>query len=154
MKLFSGIIVFFIAFSLSAQTGRLTLHGRVKNGARIVNDATIEVYKNNELFIETKNQRNGSFKLDLTLGKIYSVTFKKKGYIDKSVAVIAKSDSTIRGRYFFQLDIELYRLDQEGQDESVLPPAAKLYIKTKDGGFKYDKKYVRWVANAFEEIDD
>lgn len=130
------------------------MHGKVKNELRIVKETTIEVYQDNALILVTENQRNGGFKLDLDLGSVYSVTFKKEGFVDKSIAVIAKSDSTIIGRYFFQLDIELFRVDQNEFDESVLPPAAKLYIKSEDDGFKYDKKYVRWIANQFEEIEE
>ncbi len=150
-------ILFLLLFSfgtISAQSGKLTLHGVVENESVAVGFADIEVYKDNEVFFIGKTQRNGSFKLDLELGSVYSVAFAKRGYVDKSVAVIAKSDSTIEGRYFFQLDIELFRVDQNSIDESMLPPVAKLYIRDEDMGFRYDKKYVKWVAGQYEDLGE
>ena len=152
-----SIFLFSMLFSLgsvSAQSGKLTLHGIVENESVAIGFADIEVYKDNEVFFTGKTQRNGAFKLDLDLGSIYSVAFSKNGYVDKSVAVIAKADSTIEGRYFFQLDIELFRVDQNVTDESMLPPVAKLYIHDEDMGFRYDKKYVKWVAGQYEDLED
>ena len=154
MKLFCGIFMLLMFSSAVAQKGKLTLHGKVKNESRIVGETKMEVYKNNEMYLSTMSQKNGSFKLDLPLGSIYSITFKKEGYIDKSIAVVGKSDSTINGRYFFQLDIELFKVGQESFDESLLPPVAKLYLKTQSTGFKYDKKYVRWIANEYEDFEE
>ena len=123
----------------------------------IVKEVDIEVYRDNELFKEAQNLKNGSFKLSLQLGHVYSVTFRKSGFIEKSVAVVAMADSSvsINGRYFFQLDIELFKEEDGEVDESMLPPVAKLYIKNQTTGFTYDKKYVKWVAGKFEdEIGD
>lgn len=139
---------------LYAQSGKLTLHGVVENESVVVDQTDIEIYKNNELLRTLKTERNGSYKLELDLGSIYSVAFSKEGYVDKSVAVIAKSDSTIEGRYFFQLDIELFRVDQDVKDESMLPPVAKLYIKDEEMGFRYDKKYVKWMAEEYENLGE
>ena len=147
-------LLLFASGAVSAQSGRLTLHGVVENELVPVGFADIEVYKDNEVFFNGKTQRNGSFKLDLELGSVYSIAFAKNGYIDKSVAVIAKTDSTIEGRYFFQLDIELFRVDQNVLDESMLPPVAKLYIRDEDMGFRYDKKYVKWVAGQYDDIEE
>tara|TARA_B110000046_G_scaffold49092_1_gene54634 strand:- start:23280 stop:23525 length:246 start_codon:yes stop_codon:yes gene_type:complete len=76
-----------------------------------LNDVKIEVYKDNESQQEVKNLSNGSFKLTLELGPIYNVSFFKNSYIEKSIAVIAKTDSLIfiRGRFFYKLDIELFK---------------------------------------------
>lgn len=155
MKKILSIVLFFSCMGLLAQTGKITLHGKTKYKKSIVADVNMEIYQDNVLYKETKTYRNGSFKIDLPLGHVYSVTFKKEDYIEKSVAVITKSDSTIRGRYFFQLDIVLFKDGEDEEDESMLPPVAKLYIKNKNEGFKYDKKYVRWVAEEYEEeIED
>ena len=62
-----------------------------------------------------------------------------------------QTPTTISGRYFFQLDIEIFKEDDEELDETVLPPVAKLYIKDQTTGFTYDKKYVKWVSEKYEE---
>ncbi|MBL4708101.1 MAG: hypothetical protein JKY48_06640 [Flavobacteriales bacterium] len=155
MKTLFSISLFFISLGLMAQyqLGRLTVYGKVKHKTGIVGNVNLEVYKDNELSKELVNYKNGSFKLELPLGSIYSITFKKEGYIEKSVAVIAKTDSLnrVNGRFFFQLDIELFKSEENSVDESILPPVAKLYIKNQNSGFKYDKKYVKWVAEEYEE---
>lgn len=156
MKKLVGLLLCVViigALNLVAQSGKLTLHGIVENNSAAVDNANIEIYKDNELVETFKSQRNGNYKLELDLGSIYSVAFSKEGYVNKSVAVIAKSDSTIEGRYFFQLDIELFRVDQEVMDESMLPPVAKLYIKDEEMGFRYDKKYVKWTAGEYENLE-
>ena len=86
------------------------------------------MYKDNELQQETENHSNGSFNLTLKLGSVYSVTFLKDGYIEKSVAVVAKTDSSISisGRFFFQLDIELFKEEDGVIDQTAFPPVAKL----------------------------
>lgn len=50
-----------------------------------------------------------------------SVTF-----IEKSVVLVAKTDSSIsiNWRYFVQLDIELFKEEVHEVDESMLPPVA------------------------------
>jgi hypothetical protein len=135
------------------QTGNLTIHGKVKYKTSLLDDVKIEVYKDNQLQQEAKSLRNGSFRLDLKLGSIYNVTYLKKDFIEKSVAVIARADSSlvINGRFYFQLDIELYKEGDGQTDNTVLPPVAKLYIKDATTGFSYDKKYVRWISDQYEE---
>lgn len=153
LGLFLFIIILF-ATGLIAQSGTLTLHGIVESQTSSIGFVDIEVYQDNELLKKLTTQHNGSFKLDLELGSIYSVAFSKDGYVNKSVGVIAKTDSTIEGRYFFQLDIELFRIDEEIADETLLPPVAKLYIKDQDMGFRYDKKYVKWMSEEYKELED
>ena len=148
------VSILIISSGLTAQSGMLTLHGIVENESSSIGFVDIEVYKDNELLEASMTQRNGSFKLDLELGSIYSVDFSKSGYVHKSVGVISKADSTIEGRYFFQLDIELFRIDQEVIDATMLPPVAKLYIKDEEMGFRFDKKYVKWMSDEYKELEE
>lgn len=147
------LLILVSAFSFAQTSGRLTLHGKVKHKKSVINSVFIEIYKDNELMKTADNMRNGAFVMQLDLGSVYNISFSKKGYIAKSVAVVAKADSstTIKGRYFFQLDIELFKEEDHEEDESILPPVAKLYIKDESKGFRYDKKYVRWVAGHYED---
>lgn len=151
--LLTTFILFVTIGGLAQSTGKLTLHGKVKHKSRTVKDVQVEVYKDNEIIKQFTNLKNGAYKLELNLGHVYDVAFSKDGYIKKSVAVVAKADSTIRinGRYFFQLDIELFELTEKEEDNSVIPPVAKLYIKNEKAGFTYDKKYVKWVAGHYED---
>lgn len=154
MRIFITILFTFISVGLFSQaTGKLTLHGKIKHRNSVVNDVQIEIYKDNEVVKRFSNLKNGAYKLELYLGHVYNVTYSKDGYVNKSVAVVAKTDSTTRinGRYFFQLDIELFRLDEADEDESIIPPVAKLYIKDQKNGFTYDKKYVKWVAGHYDD---
>lgn len=136
---------------LSGQSGKLTIHGRVENNNRTLSLVDYEIYKNNEVYQKGQTQKNGNFKIELDLGYIYSVAFHKEGYIDKSVAIIGKSDSTINGKFFFQLDLELFKVGEETEDETMLPPVAKLYISKEDEGFRFDKKYVNWSSEEYKE---
>jgi len=157
MKYFLSILcLFYFSTEIFAQTGKLTLHGRVENKTSSVGYVDIEVYKDNEIFYEGTTQKNGGFKLDLALGAIYNISFSKDGYIKKSVGVIAKTDSTISlsGRYFFQIDIELFKVSQTEIDQTILPPVAKLYMVDPKSGFHYDKRYVRWVSGEFDDVKE
>lgn len=116
---------------------------------------SIEVIKDNQIIYEGYSQANGSYKIDLPLGAIYNIAFQKDGFVTKQVGVIAKHpEEDISGMYFFQLDLELFKIDSADASEMVLPPVAKLYIKKKEEGFTYDKQYVKWVADRFEEIEE
>ena len=157
MKHIISILFLLICFNGNAQqTGSLTVYGKIKHHKATLNEVKIELYKDNKLQQEIENLRNGSFKLNLKIGSVYSVAFIKDNYVKKSVAVVAIADSstTISGRYFFQLDIELYKEDDEEVDETILPPVAKLYIKNQTTGFTYDKKYVKWVAEKYKEENE
>jgi hypothetical protein len=154
MKTFITTLFIISCLALSAQqTGSLTVYGIMKYKKSIVNEVQIEVYRDNKVYKELRNVKNGSFKLYLQLVHVYSVTFRKESFIEKSIAVVAKTDSSIsiNGRYFFQLDIGLFKEVANEVDESMLPPVAKLYIKDQDSGFTFDKKYVKWVAEKFDE---
>lgn len=146
-------IILIVSLEGFSQDGKLTLHGRVENERNTISYVDIEIYRDNELYFSGQTQRNGSFKIDLDLGHIYNVNFNKEGFIDKSIGVISKLDSTISGRYFFQLDIQLFRVDQNVVDETMLPPVAKLYIRDESEGFRYDKKYVKWISDHYEDLE-
>lgn len=127
------------------QTGSLTIHGLVLHKQSISKAVKIEAYKDNELQQAAENLSSGSFKLTLELGSVYNVSFFKSGYIEKSIAAVAKTESSISisGRFFYQLDIEIFKEGDGNVDETALPPAAKLYINEQSTGFTYDKKYVK-----------
>lgn len=155
MKRILAVLFFLFSVNLDVQcqTGTLTVYGKVIHKDENVGSVNIEIHQDNDLLKELNSYANGSFKVELVLGSVYNIAFKKENYIDKSVAVIAKMDSTgkLSGRFFFQLDIEMFKSDDNELDESLLPPVAKLYIRNLKNGFQYDKKYVKWVANKYEE---
>jgi len=145
-------LLFFL--SANAQNGKLTLQGRVENENIRLPDVVIEVYKDNELYLRDTTERNGAYKVDLKLGSVYNVSYMKEGYVKKSIGVIGKSEAVKQGRYFFQLDIELFRVGQETVDETILPPAAMLYLVDEKSGFAYDKRYVKWISGEYKDLDE
>lgn len=152
MRILFFLLGIFSGLLSVGQQGTLTIHGRIENESKLLSYVDFEIYRDNELFHSGQTLRNGSFKIDLALGHVYNVAFRKEGYVEKSVAVIGATDSTINGRYFFQLDLELFRVNQEVVDETMLPPVAKLYILNQDEGFRYDKKYVKWISNKYNDL--
>lgn len=157
MRFILSILTIFCSSILLAQSGKLTLHGRMVQGSSTVPDVEIEVIKDNQIIYEGKSQQNGSYKIDLPLGSVYNIAFQKDGFITKQVGVIAAHpdpEEDISGMYFFQLDLELFRVREEEVESTMLPPVAKLYIKEKEKGFTYDKDYVKWVADHYEDIND
>ena len=157
MRSLLSLLLILCSFSLFSQTGRLTLHGRMVEGRGTVPNVSIEVIKDNQIIYEGKSQNNGSYKIDLQLGAVYNIAFIKDGYVTKQVGVIAMhpdEDEDISGMYFFQLDLELFKVEAEQVEETVLHPVAKLYIKDKNKGFVYDKDYVKWAAGEYKEIED
>jgi len=150
------LFLFIIGFSSVsfAQKGKLTLQGRVENQNIRLPQVIIEVYKDNELYLTDSTERNGGYRVELDLGFVYNVTFKKNDYVRKSIAVVTKSGKVKQGRFFFQLDIELFRLEQEGVDQTVLPPAAMLYLVNEKTGFTFDKRYVKWISGEYKELDE
>ena len=103
------------------QTGSLTIHGLVLHKQSISKAVKIEAYKDNELQQAAENLSSGSFKLTLELGSVYNVSFFKSGYIEKSIAAVAKTESSISisGRFFYQLDIELFKEGDGNVDETA-----------------------------------
>jgi len=156
MKFFSLLVLLISSTLIYSQNGKLTIHGRVENKGNPIPDVVIEVYKDNELMIDSETHNNGAFKLDLVLGSVYNIDFSKDGYINKAIGVIARSDSAmvLSGRFFYQIDIELFRADQDEVDETMLPPVAKLYMVDPQSGFHYDKRYVRWVSGEYEDVKE
>ncbi len=155
MRTLLSILSFLLVSTVLAQSGRLTLHGRMVQGDKTVPNVSIEVIKDNQIILESFSQKNGSYKIDLPLGSVYNIAFLKDDYITKQVGVIATHPTEdISGMYFFQLDLELFKVDSADVAETILPPVAKLYIKEKEKGFTYDKDYVKWVAEHYEEIDE
>lgn len=151
MKKVFLILLLTISGSIYAQTGTLTIHGRVENENTKVKDVNIEIVKDNQLLDEFTNNANGSYKVRLELGSIYNITFTKEGYVTKTIGVIAKTpDSLVTGVYFFQLDIDVFTLEDE-DPQTVFPDVAQLILKGEKQGFVYDKQYVRWITGEFEE---
>lgn len=149
------IAAFFVSSLLNAQSDLLILHGKIVNLGKTVPLVNYEVIQDNEIIMEGTTLQNGSFQIKLELGSVYDITFSKEGYITKQVGVIAKyPEQDITGKYFFQMDLELYRVDEDRLDETMLPPVAKLYIKEPAKGFTYDKDYVKWVSSQFEDLED
>lgn len=131
------------------------MHGRVENGPSSIKDVEIRIYENNELIREFTNNLNGSYSAKFSLGNVYSMEFSKKGFITKSIDVIAMTpDSLMSGMFFFQLDIDLFEEIPDREPEMVLPSAAKIYLKDTEQGFIYDKRYVRWAGEEYESIKE
>lgn len=131
------------------------LHGRVVNKDNNVSHVNVEVVSSlNDTIITFTTQRNGAYKVNLLLGDVYNVAFSKEGYIEKSVGVvgIAPKGAEINGRYFYQLDIELYKEEENRVDETMIPPVARLYIEDPEKGFTFDKQYVKWVQEQYEQL--
>ena len=151
MKNIYILLLVLVSNSLAAQNGSLTIHGRVQNENQSIKEVAIEVVKDNELIKEFGNYKNGSYKVRLELGSIYNVSFYKEGYVIKNIGVIAKTpDSLLVGQFFFQLDIDLFKIDQPDTSVTVFPDVAKLMLKGAKEGFIYDKQYVRWISNEFD----
>ena len=146
----------FVGLTAIAQTdkGMLRLFGRMENNGKMISDVSIEVIKDNRIIYEGKNEPNGNYKLDLELGAVYNVAFQKKGFVTKQIGVVAvHPEEELTETYVFQLDLELFEHEPSQNDETVLPPVAKLYIKDVNKGFTYDKQYVKWVATKYEAIE-
>ena len=105
MKFFSFLILLFASTLVFSQNGKLTIHGRAENKGNPIPHVVIEVYKDNEVLHNSKIHHNGAFKLDLDLGSVYNIDFSLDGYVNKSIAVIARSDSAmaLNGRFFIRL---------------------------------------------------
>jgi hypothetical protein len=145
------LLLILIGNSAIAQNGSLTIHGRVENENKSVKETRIELIKDNELVKEFTNNVNGSYKVRLELGSIYNITFYKEGYVSKTIGVIAKTpDSLLVGQFFFQLDVDLFNINEPDTSEVVFPDVAKLMLKGAKEGFVYDKQYVRWITGEFQ----
>lgn len=155
MKTIFSILTIFFCLTAIAQSGRLTLHGRMVEGNNTIPNVSIEVIKDNEIIYEGFSQKNGSYKINLPIGAVYNIAFQRDGYVTKQVGVIAvHPDEDISGSYFFQLDLELFKIGAEELSETILPPVAKLYIEKKEDGFTFDKNYVKWVAGEYDDIEE
>lgn len=151
MKYIYTLLLILFSALIFAQTGTLTIHGRVENENSKVKDVRIEIVKDNQLVDEFVNNVNGSYRLQLDLGSIYNVTFYKDGFVTKTIGVIAKTpDSLLSGQYFFQLDVDIFVVTDSDQHETVFPDVAHLVLKGQEEGFVYDKTYVRWISSEYK----
>lgn len=149
------LVALFVNESLFAQNGVLMLHGKVVNKGSSLGGVTVEIISDQVDTIRTfTTPNNGSYKVNVPLGTVYSISFYKEGYVTKSIGVIGKAlrEVNIDGRYFYQLDIELYLEGNDREDETMIPPVAKLYIEDPKKGFTFDKQYVKWVQEEYREI--
>jgi len=152
MFLSLGLLIFTGLFS---QEGILRLFGRMENKGSMIADVEIEVIKDNQIIREGKTNQNGSYKLDLELGAVYNIAFQKEGYITKQIGVVGvHPEKKLTNTYTFQLDLELFTVEEGEGDDTMLPPVAKLYIENVDEGFIYDKQYVKWVADEFDKVEE
>ncbi len=157
MRFILSIIIVLSLQSAYAQDGFLRMYGRVEEGSTVLKDVTIEVIKDNKMIKEFKNNVKGAYEISFDLGSIYNVKFLKEGYVTKSIDVIAMTpDLSMSGNYFFQLDIDLFRLGENPEDEEevLLPSVAKIYLKDAKEGFIYDQKYVRWISDEYDELKE
>lgn len=145
-----------LAISSFAQTGSLTLYGRVENKGRMLENVSIEIVKDNDSIIQDSAKGNGSYILKFELGSIYNVAFSKDGYLQKSVAVIGISPEKekVSGKYKYQLDIELQKYTKDDKDETILPPIVKLFILNDEKGFIYDSNYNKWATEIYKNIKE
>jgi hypothetical protein len=151
-------LLLLLPVSLEAQNGLLMLYGKVVNDMQSIGEVRVEVISaKNDTIWDFVTPRNGSYKVNIPLGEVYTIEFNKEGYFKKSVGVmgfaIKDTIEQVSGRYFYQLDIELLPQDTDEQP-IVIPPVAKLYIKDPDKGFTYDKQYVKWVQDEYEELTE
>ncbi len=142
----------------SAQNGLLMLHGKVVSDMQSLSEVRVEVISNeNDTIWDFITPRNGSYKVNIPLGQVYTIEFYKEGYFKKAVGVmgfsIQDTIEQVSGRYFYQLDIEMLP-NNLNEKPVVIPPVAKLYIEDPEKGFTYDKQYVKWVQDEYEELNE
>jgi len=134
----------------SAQNGLLMLHGKVVSDMQSLSEVRVEVISNENFFFF-------SYKVNIPLGQVYTIEFYKEGYFKKAVGVmgfsIQDTIEQVSGRYFYQLDIEMLP-NNLNEKPVVIPPVAKLYIEDPEKGFTYDKQYVKWVQDEYEELNE
>ncbi len=148
MRLIITLFVLSIGMSSWAQSGEVTVHGRVMNEKKTLGNIEIEVVQDNKILMDFITPKNGSYRLRLPLGHIYNVSFSKLGFIKKTVGIntIAKDEDS--GQYFFQLDIDLFEMTD---DEFLAPTVAKVFLKNASSGFVYDKSYLKTMTGEYEE---
>ena len=84
----------------------LPVYGLVKQGNEKIENATVSLYKANEIVKTFKTGKNGKFEMELDLGAYYTIEVVKDGFITKRIGI-----NTVSQVQYRKMDYVPYAVD-------------------------------------------
>lgn len=110
----------------------------------------VTVFKNGELFQQSKSDKNGKFQFDLPFHTDYKITFEKTGYLNMFLlfdAHVPKGKDNIF--YTYQTEVPCFKTDVESFDKKKYNyPFTKVFYDPAEKQIKDDVQYMTDFANG------
>jgi hypothetical protein len=124
-----------------------------ENGKKVKN-ASIKIYKENEVLVDAQTKKNGKVTFEIALGAYYTLEISKDGYITKRIAIKAydKYAKPIYDALPFKFATELIKLKKNvNLDDLEFPVAILEYDASKDE-FEFVRSYTQQMKAVQKEI--
>lgn len=102
--------------------------------------------------LKGNSDSKGRLSFKLPLGRKFTVSITKQGYVKKLISVDTHVPADARKAYGFAFDLDIFEL-VDGLDVSVLEkPVALVSYKAADKNFSYDPAYTNKVNGALQKM--
>lgn len=157
----------FLVMSTYSQEENLILHGRVEEGtvraivkknARdqylALEDVTVTVLEGDILVKRAQTDSSGDYRLTLFPNKEYTVTFSKKGHLDKVFVIDGTKYKGKKDRaHMMECDVALFQdLGNEKLRQYVQIPSAKCRYYKNRKEFRWDMMYAESQQHHFLKL--
>ena len=124
-----------------------------ENGKKIKN-ATIKIYKENEVLTEAQTKGNGKVTFDVVLGAYYTLEISKEGYIPKRIAIKAydKSGKPMYDALPFKFATELIKIKKQMDFDDLDFPVTILEYDASKDEFEFVSSYTKEMKKIQKEI--
>jgi len=158
MKKLLFIILLLIAGNLHAQDPVVVFYVKAKDEAtrKSLPGVTIEIYQDGKkIQTSTTNSKGKVNDVEVPVGHVYQIKFKKQGYVTKMAEVDARYDTPEDLEYVTGQTMEVSLFESvEGVDFSFLETTPMIAFQfTPDGyQFEYDVSYTKQMLKKIEEL--
>ncbi len=129
------------------ETFFLSVDGRITDGTQKLTDCEVLAFEDNERIAAVNTGRTGKFSLLLPIGSLYTLEFRREGFVPKRIVVDTRADvsKALLSDLPLDLMISLLAVDKyNGVDTDVLDyPFAIIKYDKKADAFLEDTEYTR-----------
>lgn len=135
-----------------AQDCSLLLKGIIKNGTKIIPDATIKILVDSMPFISEKSDDNGKCRIELPINKKYTMIVGKEGYVTKIITINAWVPTNSERNYLFPFEVDIFEKLKDLDIAILSKPIAKINFNNFTRQFDYDYNYTARINASIKRL--
>ncbi len=135
-----------------SQDYSLLLKGIIKNGDKIIPDASIQILLDSLPFLTEKSDDKGKCKIELAINKKYTMIIGKDGYVTKIITINTWVPKANERNYLFPFEVDIFEKLKDLDIAILSKPIAKINFNNFTRQFDYDYNYTARINASIKRL--